>query len=209
MTATMAPVEEDEARIRDAHARGAYGEAIEAALERYGNEVLSFLRARLRDDSDANEVFAQLGEDLWRGVVEFRWQCSFRTFIYTLARNAAVRFERAPMNQGRRRRGLSALPEAAASERLRTRPYLRTDVKDRFAALRASLTPDEQTLLVLRVDREMSWEDVARVLCDGELDADALRRHSATLRQRFQKLKAQLRERAIAEGLLGPDPESS
>lgn len=204
----MAAVADDEAAIREAHARRDLEAAARLGLERYRTELLSFLYARLRSEADAHEVFAQLTEDLWRGIEGFRWQCSFRTWLYTLARHAAVRFERSPANQATRRRALSGVPEPVASERTRTRPYLRTEVKMRVAALRESLTPEEQTLLVLRVDRGMSWEDVARVLHDGEPDAEALRRHAQSLRQRFQKLKTRLRDRARAEGLLDGDGDS-
>jgi RNA polymerase sigma-70 factor (ECF subfamily) len=192
-----------EQRIRDAHQRGELDRALEAALEVYRGEIYSFLCARLRSESDAHEVFSQLQEDLWRGIAGFRWQCSFRTWLYTLARHAALRFERSPANQARRRQGLSAMSEQAQESRSKTRPYLRTDVKDRFAALRASLDPDEQSLLVLRVDRGLSWEDVARVLADDATSDEAeLRRRAANLRQRFRQLKKGLRERALAEGLL-------
>lgn len=149
-------------------------------------------------------MFAQTSEDLWRGIAGFEWRCSFRTWLYTLARHAAVRFERTPANQRGRRQSLSRAADGPVHERSRTRPYLRTDVKDRFAALRSTLAPDEQSLLVLRVDRGMSWEDVARVLHDDRGDTD-LRRHAANLRQRFRQLVLRLRERARDEGLLEDD----
>jgi len=195
--------EEAERAIREAHERGDMDAAVRSALAHYQTEVYSFLYARLGSESDAHEVLAQASEDLWRGIEGFEWRCSFRTWLYTLARHAAVRFERTPANQRARRQSLSRVSDAPVRERSRTRPYLRTDVKDRFAALRSTLDPDEQSLLVLRVDRGMSWEDVARVLHDSG-DAD-LRRHAANLRQRFRQLVLRLRERARDEGLLEDD----
>lgn len=192
-----------EQAIRDACERRDWAAAVTAALSAYEVEVYSFLCARLRSEADAHEVFAQLREDLWRGLEGFEWRCSFRTWLYTLARSAAVRFERSPVNQGARWRPMSQVTEPAAAERSRTRPYLRTDVKDRFAALRSSLSADEQTLLVLRIDRGMDWEEVARVFHGDDLSDDAeLRRKAASLRQRFRTLKRRLTELAAAEGLL-------
>ena len=79
---------------------------------------------------------------------------------------------------------------------------MRTDVKDRFAALRETLSPEEQSLLVLRVDRELSWDDVARIMYDGDDDNDEeLKRHTTNLRQRFRQLKIRLEEWAKNEGL--------
>ena len=197
-----------EESIRDAHARGEFDLAVRTALAHYQTEVFSFLCDRLRSEADAHEVFSQLNEDIWRGIAGFRWQCSFRTWLYTLARHAAIRFERSPANRAGHRQPLSRAPEAPVQERSRTRPYQRTDVKDRFAALRATLSADEQSLLVLRVDRELAWEEVARILSDGEVDEAELKRASTNLRQRFRQLTLRLREMARAEGLLDEEPDA-
>jgi RNA polymerase sigma-70 factor (ECF subfamily) len=198
--------EDIEAAVREAHGSGDLERAVQMGLSHYRAEVYSFLCARLRSEADAHEVFAQTSEDVWRGIAAFRWQCSFRTWLYTLARHAAVRFERSPADQAERRQALSRAPEAIERERSRTRPYLRTDVKDRLSQLRETLTPDEQSLLVLRVDRGLSWEEVSRVLCDyDELDDTTIRRHAVNLRQRFRQLTERIRERARAEGWLDED----
>jgi RNA polymerase sigma-70 factor (ECF subfamily) len=196
--------DEAEKAMRTARDRGDLREVVRLALEQYQVEIYSFLCARLGSESDAHEVFSQVSEDLWRGMDAFAWRCSLRTWLYTLARHAAVRFERTPANQAARHRPVSNVSEPAAAERSRTRPYLRTDVKDRFAAIRSSLSPDEQTLLVLRIDRDLGWEDVARILHDEgvEPDEETLRRQAANLRQRFRQLKERLREKARADGLL-------
>ena len=76
-------------------------------------------------------------------------------------------------------------------------------MKDRFAALRNALSADDQTLLVLRIDRDLSWDDVALVMHDAvDADPDTLARWSANMRQRFRQLKKRLRELAEANGLL-------
>ncbi len=202
----MADPDPTEDAIREAHQRGDMEAAVRAALDRYQVEIYSFLCARMRSESDAHEVFSQTTEDLWRGIAAFAWRSSFRTWLYTLARHAALRFERSPSNQRARWQPVSGMADPVAAERSRTRPYLRTDIKDRFAALRSTLTPDEQSLLVLRVDRGLSWEEVTRILHDGEDPDDAsLRRQAVNLRQRFRQLKQRLRERARAEGLLDDD----
>ena len=187
--------------IRSAHRRGDFHEAIRLGLELYQVEVYSFLCARLRSEADAHDVFSQLSEDVLRGIAKFEWRASFRTWLYTLARNAAVRFEKAQSHQNRND-PLSQVSDPVAVERSRTRPYQRTDVKDRFAALRETLSPEEQSLLVLRIDRGLSWDEVARIMYDGDdADDDALKRHTTNLRQRFRQLKLRLEEWAKAEGL--------
>ena len=191
-----------EVEIRGRFDAGDLEGAAAAAVEGYGPEVLGFLIALTESEHDADEVFSQLSEDLWRGLERFEWRSSFRTWMYTLARNAWHRFRRTPHHRPERRAGLSRLSEVADRVRSQTLPHLRTEVKDRFQEIRRSLDPDDQELLILRIDRQMTWNEIARVLADEDGDPARL---AARYRKRFQALKDQLRDRAKAEGLLNDD----
>jgi len=175
------------------------------ALRTYGPELYGFLAGQMGNDTDAAEVFSQLTEDLWRGLPRFEWRCSLRTWLYLLARHATCRFRVSPWNRGGRT-GDSRLDEQIAQVRTQTEPWLRTDVKDRLRQLRDSLDPDDRLILVLRLDRGLSWNEVALVTLGEEASsATALRRESARLRKRFQDLKEELRVRAQRAGLLEAD----
>jgi RNA polymerase sigma-70 factor, ECF subfamily len=196
-----------EAEIHALWDRGDFEGAATATIKGYGDEVFSFLIARLRAEDRASDVFGQMCEDLWRSTPTFEWRCSMRTWIYRLARSAAVRFERSPANRRDRRMALSQVSEIADQVRSRTLVHLRTEVKDEFQKLREQLDPDEQTLLVLRIDRDLGWNEIAEIMADGA-DEDAPEgraRASARLRQRFQTLKKRLRELATERGLLDVD----
>lgn len=163
-----------------------------AALELYADEWLGYLVALTRDHAAADDVFGQLIEDLWAGLPGFRWDCSLRTWSYALARNALHRSRRGrrptiPLDE--------RIEELAAQARSRTATFLRTESRDRFAAIRARLDRDAQSLLILRINRGMSWRDIARVLPDpeGAGDAAAITRRAAALRKQFERLKADLR----------------
>jgi RNA polymerase sigma-70 factor (ECF subfamily) len=176
------------------------------ALSRYGAEVYGFLINLMGSEADASEVFSQAAEDLWRGLPSFRAQCSVRSWLYLLARHAAARFRRTPWNRGGRT-GDAMLDELVVRSRTTTSPWQRSDVKDRWRALRESLDPDDRALLVLRVDRAMSWTDVAQVMIGRtEVDGAELAREAARLRKRFQLLKEELRRRAREAGLLEKEP---
>jgi RNA polymerase sigma-70 factor (ECF subfamily) len=181
----------------------AFDRAATRALEEYGAELYGFLVSLVGNEPDAAEVFAQVSEDLWRGIPTFGSRCSVRTWLYVLARNAASRFRRSPWDRGARRTGDARLDDFVASARSRTQPWLRTDVKDRFRALRESLDPDDRALLILRVDRALPWQDIARVMLGDEVVAEeAQEREVARLTKRFQLLKEDLRRRAKESGLL-------
>ncbi len=177
--------------------------AADAAIRGYGPEIYGFLVAFHRDDEDASEVWSRVTERLWAGLDRFGWQSSFRTWVYAIARNTSIRYR-----QEKKRRREEGLPEGsqvdlAARLRTDTASWLRTSARDRFAALRDSLPEDDRMLLVLRVDKDLAWNDLARVMLPedaGPLDEEGLKREAARLRKRFQHVKERLLElkRAIA-----------
>jgi RNA polymerase sigma-70 factor (ECF subfamily) len=201
----VAGLANQEREVRDLLQTQQLHPAATLALRTYGPELYGFLAGQLQNNTDADEVFSQLTEDLWRGLPQFEWRCSLRTWLYLLARHAASRFRVSPWNRGGRT-GDSRLDEQIAQVRSQTEPWLRTDVKDRLRQLRDSLDPDDRLILVLRLDRGLSWNEVAVVtLGEEKASAEALRRESARLRKRFQDLKDELRDRAERAGLLEPD----
>ena len=171
-----------------------------AALKGLGPQILGFLAATLRDDDAGFEVFSQFSEELWKSIASFRGESSFKTWAYRLAMHAVYRYRRDPY----RRRGeplTSAVSQLTLEVRERTPPYQRTEVKDRFARLREQLDADDQALLFLRVDQNLSWNDVAAVMSEGGEAIDA-----SALRKRFERAKLRLKQLAARDGLLG-EPE--
>jgi RNA polymerase sigma-70 factor (ECF subfamily) len=198
-----------ERQIRALCGAGDRDKAATLLLESYGREIFRFLLSRLRDDDATSEVFSQFTEDLWRGLGGFRWQCSARVWSYTLARHAASRF----VADAHRRRGreapLSPLHEVEQKIRTQTLAALRTEIKTRLAELREQLPLDDQTLLILRVNRRLDWKEIARVMIDdaegtteGGIDKAAVR-----LRKRFQAVKEKLRRMVSDAGLANGEPD--
>jgi len=194
-----------EREVRAACDAGDHARAATLALRGYGGELYSFLSALHRDAAD--DVFAMFSANLWRGLPGFTWSCTLRTWAYTIARNTSHRFRRGE----RRARANVPLDEASAVDRLAdeirtaTKSYLRTEAKNRFAALRATLEPEDQELLILRVDRQLEWNELATALADEALGPAELRREAARLRKRFQLLKTRLLELGRKEGLIAHD----
>jgi RNA polymerase sigma-70 factor (ECF subfamily) len=190
-------VEELEAEIRHLHETRDLPATAAAILRGYGPAVLRYLLGLARDEDRADDVFSQFCEDLWRGLPEFRGDSSVRLWVYTLAWHAWLRAERDAF----RRRGRPLLTEEmsrlAAEVRSTTAVHLKSEAKDAIARLREQLSPVEQSLLVLRVDRELSWAEVSAVMSTPEDPLDA--RAAA---KRFQRVKEKLRALATEAGLL-------
>jgi RNA polymerase sigma-70 factor (ECF subfamily) len=179
---------------------GDFPGAAAETVRSYGAEILGYLYATLRDETAADEVFAQFSEDLWKGLSRFRRLCSMRTWAYRLAWEALSRFRRDPYRRRAQPLRTGEWSQVAAQVRDQTAPYLRSAVRSKVAVLRERLTPAEQTLLILRVDRGLSFAEIAEVLRGRDRRAGVV-----TLRKRYDRLKKKLRRLAEAEGLLSTE----
>ena len=200
---TTAHIEDEVRRLLMA---GEIDAATTVALRGYGPEVLGFLAAVAKNEADARDAFSEFSEDLWQGLDKFAGNSSLRTWAYTIARRALWRVLNDPRRRADRNVPLSeasVIEKVAAQVRESTLTHLRTSVKDGFAQLRAQLPADEQTLLILRVDRDLAWRDIAAVMHegDGEPDSAALDREAAALRKRFERVKVRLSELGEKAGL--------
>lgn len=192
-----------EGDVRRLCEQGDHQGAATVALKGYGPEIFGFLVALHRSEEDAADVFSIFSENLWKGLPGFAWSCTLRTWSYTIARNTSYRFKKTARRKAEGRIPLSAAGELAQKVRTETLTFMKTAQKDKFAALRESLPEEDQTLLILRIDRGLAWEDLARVMMpEGDVDADTLKKESARLRKRFQLVKEKLLEMGKRTGLL-------
>jgi len=194
-----------ERRIRRHHERSELKEAATAAIEGFGPEILGFLVAVVRDKALAGEVFAQFCEELWSRLAAFHWKASFRPWLYGLAWMAWQRLRREP--HFRKTISLPEEPEiTAAEERVRTVELARSEsaLDEGVARLRQSLDPEDQALLILRIDRRMSWEEIATVMISSEeaRDVAALGRKAAFVQERFSLVTANLKQLAREKQLI-------
>ena len=194
-------------QIRAACVAEDYRSAVTLLLRNYGDCVMTFLAFQLRDPTAADEAFAITAEQLWHGLPGFKWQSSVRTWAYAIARRAAVRHMCDPHRRRHRNLPLGehhALSQLVDDVRTRTQRYMKTETKNRMRALREQLPPDDQLLLVLRINRQLSFRDAAIVMtsCEQQLDEQAIEREAARLRKRFERIKAALRRMAERDGLL-------
>ncbi len=187
-------LEREVARYLDA---GDLAAAATSALQRLGPQILGYLGAVLRDDDAAYDVFGSFCEQLWKSIGTFRGDSSFKTWAYKIVMHSVGRHRRDGFRRRAEELGSSEASALAAQIRSSTAPYRRTAIKDRFAKLRESLEPQEQTLLFLRVDQGLSWNDIAAVMAEEGEPVEV-----AALRKRFERAKTRLRKLAADEGML-------
>src|SRR4051794_27397521 len=148
---------------QEAAERADYNYATTIIVERAGSQIMGFLRALVRNEDEAADLFSQVSEDIWRGIPTFRWDGRLRSWVYTVARNAHLRY----VKQGYRRKRVPLSSDEDAPELLQQRvrtataTWLRTDTKSAVQRLRQSLSPEDGALVVLRIDRGLSWREIA------------------------------------------------
>jgi RNA polymerase sigma-70 factor (ECF subfamily) len=185
------PVELD---IRAKFDAGDLDGAFALALGRYADELFGFVYALARDRTQAEDAFSSACERMWKGLPKFRWDTAFRVWAYRIVRNEFLRTTRdvararkeVPISQ------VASINEVMDRVRSTTPIHEKTEVKQKFAALRAQLEPDDHMLLGLRIDKKLAWAEIAKVLANSDDEPTA--RELAALRKRFERLKTKLRE---------------
>jgi RNA polymerase sigma-70 factor (ECF subfamily) len=183
-----ARIADPDSEIAAAIGAGDSARAVTVLLRTYGAEVYGWLVA-VHGAVDAADVYGQLSLRLVRAMAGFRGESSARTWLYQIARNEARQHLR---DLKRRRAWLTPLEDhPSAFERAPAAASTRSR-EARIAALRGRLGEEDRSLLVLRVDRGLAYDDIALVVRPG-LDVAARRREAARLRRRLCDIRDRLR----------------
>ena len=178
-------------------ARGAVDEAATHLIETRGPEILGYLRGVLRDEGLAGDAFSMFCEGVWRGLPGFRGDASLRSWCYRIAWNIVLSIKKDAYWK-RHDRLRTSMASQLAGRIFSTTAVKRERESNALDRLKALLDSEEQTLLTLRLDRELSWSEIAEVL--GE--QDGTKSHDTALRKRFERLKDKLASAARDEGLV-------
>lgn len=192
-----------EAEIRAACDAGDRDAAVTVALRRLGPEILRFLVHAHADETAGGDAFSLFAEDLWRGLPSFRWESSFRTWAYAIAKRASARLRReradgkfVPLSD------LGPLSAIVDDVKSRTLEIVRSERRTKLDMLKDELSVEERMLLSLRIDRELSWQEIAEIVSDSE--GGLTPELPARLRKRFQLLTERLKRRGRELGLVPP-----
>jgi RNA polymerase sigma-70 factor (ECF subfamily) len=173
-------------------AAGEYERATEKAIRLYGPELVGWLCSVLPSEADAQDAFSRASVELWKSLRRFDGRCSVRTWCYMLARHAAVRVRNRRAEQEVL---VSQMPSivGVVSHVWSTTKHNRAAAADVYTQIRNELDEEDQVLLVLRVDKDLAWRDIAQVLLGEDAATDELQRKAAALRKQFERVKERLK----------------
>ena len=170
--------------------------AATALLRTHGPSVLRYLRSLLREEGAVDDAFSLFAEWAWSGISRFRGDSSLRTWAFGVAWNAARRVSDEAWRKHKER--LKTRDASKLAQEIRASSALEVERQsDRLDELRRKLSPEEQNLLALRIDQELSWDEIATILSSSGEQASV-----AVLRKRFERLKNRIARMARERGLV-------
>lgn len=132
-------------------------EAFELLYRRHRERLFGFLLGRLKNRSEAEEVFQAVFAKLHQGRCSYRREVPFLPWIFTIARNALIDHMRRQKRQQHVILSEEAVAAYAAPER--------GDVPIGAAILElSSLSPAQRQALELRFNQGLSFQEIAEEL---------------------------------------------
>lgn len=157
--------------------------AFETLVLRHQAAVFRFARAIARSDAEAEDVLQEAFLGAWRGAASFRGESAVRSWLFTIARNAALRHGRRRAGEPAEMEPLDILGERAGWGDAHDPEALaiRRESRETLERALASLADDDREIVLLRDVEGLSGEETAGVLQIG-LPAMKSRLHRARLR---------------------------
>ena len=173
-----------------AQAKQGDAEAFEFLVRTYETSVYRLALRMCGNAHDAEEVAQEAFVAAWKGMPSFRGESKFSSWLYQLTSNAAIDF----LRREKRHRAATPLddevdlaapgtPQQAAEE---------AELQQTLQQALDALTPEHRQIFLLRQMRQMSYEEIGRLLG----------LESGTVKSRLSRAKKQLRQILLEKGNL-------
>jgi RNA polymerase sigma-70 factor (ECF subfamily) len=144
-------------------------EAFRELVERYQRKIYAVLLGMLHDHDAAWETAQETFVRALRSLDRFKGEASFYTWLYRIAVNLAIDYQR---REWRRpevelREGASTVQEGTREELSKSDPYRlvrNREIGERVRAAINELTPDHRAVILLREVEGLSYDEISRVM---------------------------------------------
>jgi len=182
-----------EGAVKALLSRGDLGAAVTLVVQELGRGVRADLRRMLRGEDDLEDAFSEWSQRVLRGLPGFEFRCSLRTWCTRLAVNVALNFREDAWHRRVRRFVTGEASALAQSSRTSSDRRRRGQLRQ----LKEELDRDERRLFFLRVEEELSWNEIAEILTSAGDPVDA-----GAAQKRYERMKNKLGRLARRRRLL-------
>jgi DNA-directed RNA polymerase specialized sigma24 family protein len=162
----------------------------------HGPELFGFLVAVVDDVEGAAVVYADVSRRVATELETFRWRYPLRTWLYAVARRE--------LRERRLRRRLPPQPPANVDDGRVAASAPCAPSTGAIAAIRRALSEEEREILILRVDRQLDWLELAITTLGDGVPADSLATMARFLRARVGAIIARVERVAVEHRILRP-----
>ncbi len=173
-----------------AQAKKGEADAFAFLVETYETSVYRLALRMCGNAHDAEEVAQEAFVAAWKGLPSFRGESKFSSWLYQLTTNAAIDF----LRREKRHRAATPLEDEMEPVSPDTPQQAVEEDEVRHALQQAldSLTPEHREIFLLRQMRQLSYEEIGRLL---DLEP-------GTVKSRLSRAKKQLRHILTQKGNL-------
>ena len=169
----------------DAIGRGDH-EAFESLVKKYQGPLLNFIARYIGDRSMAEDITQEVFLRIYRAAPRFQAKTKVSTWIFQIAYNQAL----TELGRCKRRRNLwQALYRRGeeASEELLAEPLERHEQTEEIIAMLGSLPENQKAALLLRINENLSYREIADVLGVSVKSVESLLFRARTSLKRYNK----------------------
>src|SRR5688572_5716393 len=169
--------------------------AFEELVDKYKQPVLNLVYRILRDATEAEDLAQNVFVQVFKSADRYRVEAKFSTWLFTIARNLCL-------NELRRRSRHPADSLEAAGEAHEESParqfedkksvsapdhLLREELTTKVQDALASLPENQRTAILLFKEKEMSYEEISKILdCSLSATKSLIHRGRETLKQKLK-----------------------
>lgn len=144
-------------------------QSLEILVKRYLKPVYGFLYRYLNNNQDAEDITQEVFVKAWRHLKEFNPQKKFKTWILSIAKNAAIDFLRkrkvAVFSEFENENGENALMESLVDPSPLPDKFLeQKDLSQTLGQIIKKLPPQYQIILYLRYNDHFTFKEIAESL---------------------------------------------
>ena len=177
-----------------AQAKKGDADAFAFLVETYETSVYRLALRMCGNAHDAEEIAQEAFVAAWKGLPSFRGESKFSSWLYQLTTNAAIDF----LRREKRHRAATPLEDELepASPDTPQQAVEEDEVRQALQQALDSLTPEHREIFLLRQMRQLSYEEIGRLL----------HLEPGTVKSRLSRAKKQLRQILTQKGNLFAPP---